>query len=762
MHSNSTLLLLGRLLVCWPLMATAIAEKIDFNRQIRPILSQNCFACHGPDEHDRKAGLRLDDRDAAIADRNGVRAIVPGETRKSAVIDRILSENADELMPPPGSHKTLTAEEKALLSQWIQEGAAYADHWSFVPPKRAAPPEPLSSWGTSPIDAFILDQLAKQGLQPSERTDRQTWLRRATFDLTGLPPEPKDLESFTEDTHSNAEARQLDRLLASYRYGERMALAWMDAARYGDSSVMHADGHRDMWPWRDWVINAYNENKPFDEFTVEQLAGDLLPDATTDQKVASGFNRNHATSDEGGAIAEELRIDYVVDRVKTTANVWLALSMECGQCHDHKYDPISQHEYYQFFAYFNNTSDPGMQTRNGNQAPLVRLFSPDQRRQLETKRATLASFEKRRSEERAPQDEVAQWSANVRKGLRRSPPKLSEWQWLGSFKGANYSDAFGKDFGPEKAKNQNSKKKFDGKAWAPGESWQDGEIHELPLEENEVGYLGRTLETDKERKGTLWLGCNDGIKVWLDGKQIHSHQANRVAELDQDKVEVTLKPGKHWLLVKIVNSGNSAGFAFRWESQTFPENIVSLAAKLPKDLTQMEQDELVRFYTKEVWPQGTDLDRSIAKAKKDEKRLVDSAPTSMVMEDQREKPRVTYILSRGQYDQPLKDQPVEPGVPKALPTFPKNAPNNRLGLARWLTVPDHPLTSRVAVNRLLGPAIRSRHRPHGRRLRKSRRVAESSGFVRLVSLGLCQLWMGCETLVTTNHTVGDLRPVFAL
>ena len=219
---------------------------------------------------------------------------------------------------------------------------------------------------TNPIDAFILEKLRKAGIQPLPEADRETLIRRTTLDLTGLPPTPAEVDAFLKDQSPDAYEKLIDRLLANPHFGERMTVDWMDAARYGDSSVMHADGPRDMWPWRDWVINAYNQNMPFDQFTIEQIAGDLLPNATNSQKVASGFNRNHATSDEGGAIPEELRVSYVVDRVKTTSTVWLALSMECGQCHDHKYDPISQKDYYKFYAYFNNTTDPGMQTRKGN------------------------------------------------------------------------------------------------------------------------------------------------------------------------------------------------------------------------------------------------------------------------------------------------------------------------------------------------------------------------------------------------------------
>ena len=359
------------------------ADTIDFNRDIRPILSTNCFLCHGPDSHDRKADLRLDTREGAIRLNNGMRAIDPGDLADSEFLHRIISTDKDEVMPPPDSHLVLSTAQKELLKKWILSGAEYKDHWAFLPPEKGPLPSAQGE-GTvhNPVDVFILQRLADAGLQQASEAERRTLIRRVTYDLTGLPPSPAEVEAFVSDQSPQAYEKVVDRLLATERYGERMALAWMDAARYGDSSVMHADGPRDMWAWRDWVIDAYNSNMPFDRFTTEQLAGDLLPDATIAQRVASGFNRNHATSDEGGAFAEELRVEYVVDRVKTTANVWMGLTMECAQCHDHKYDPISQREYFQMFAYFNNTTDPGMQTRGGNQAPVVNVPPREQASRL--------------------------------------------------------------------------------------------------------------------------------------------------------------------------------------------------------------------------------------------------------------------------------------------------------------------------------------------------------------------------------------------
>jgi len=347
----------------------AAADEIDYSRDIRPILSKNCFFCHGPDSHDRQAGLRLDSYEGATES-----AINLENLAGSELIARITSTDPDQIMPTKQSHKKLTSNEIDLLTRWVESGANYAAHWSFAPINKTK--VPASDWGANPIDSFVNARLADAGLKPSAEAAPEQLARRVSLDLIGLPPTPQTVEQFKVAHAKDPEgayAKLVDQLLASEQFGERMTLAWMDAARYGDTSVMHADGPRNMWAWRDWVIKSYNSNKPFSEFLREQLAGDLIPNATFDQKVASGFNRNHASSDEGGAFPEELRVDYVVDRVQTTSNVFLGLSMECAQCHDHKYDPISQKDYYRFFAFFNNTADPGMQSRKGNQAPIVKF-----------------------------------------------------------------------------------------------------------------------------------------------------------------------------------------------------------------------------------------------------------------------------------------------------------------------------------------------------------------------------------------------------
>jgi hypothetical protein len=357
---------------------------VDFDREIRPILSNNCFACHGPDEKQRKAKLRLDIRDGAFNElRAGGHAVVAGDPVKSELLRRVLSDDPTERMPPPKSNKRLTREQVDLLRRWIEQGAKWSEHWAFVPPKR--PPLPQvqrRGWTRNPIDFFTLARLEKEGLTLSPEADRVRLIRRVTFDLTGLPPTPAEVEAFLADGSPDAYEKVVDRLLNSPAYGERMAMEWLDAARYADTHGYHIDSGRDMTRWREWVIDAFNHNLPFDRFTVEQLAGDLLSGATLEQKVASGFNRNHMINFEGGAIPEEYHTAYVVDRVNTTATVWLGLTMNCAQCHDHKYDPISQKEFYQLYAFFNNLPEKGLDGADGNAAPKIKAPTREQQRQL--------------------------------------------------------------------------------------------------------------------------------------------------------------------------------------------------------------------------------------------------------------------------------------------------------------------------------------------------------------------------------------------
>ena len=363
---------------------TQAEQPVDFNRDIRPILSNNCFKCHGPDANQRQAGLRLDLYESATqAAESGMPAIVPGDATESELVRRILASDDAERMPPADSHKQLTDEQKTLLVRWINEGAEYKPHWAFVSPVRPEVPiiDGLEFRIESPIDAFIAERLQRDGLTMSPEADKSTLIRRVTLDLTGLPPTPRELDAFWADDSPDAYEKVVDRLLASPRYGEHMARPWLDAARYADTNGYQVDLERVMWPWRDWVIDAFNRNVPFDQFTIEQLAGDLLPNASRDQLLATGFNRNHCITVEGGIIDEEYRVEYVMDRTTTTAAVWMGLTMGCCRCHDHKYDPFTQKEFYQLYAFFNQVPERGY-GENVATPPRLALPTPQQQAEL--------------------------------------------------------------------------------------------------------------------------------------------------------------------------------------------------------------------------------------------------------------------------------------------------------------------------------------------------------------------------------------------
>ncbi len=368
--------------------AVSLPEQVDFNYHIKPILSDRCFACHGPDANKREAGLRLDLEEEAfveLSDSPGKYALVGGKARKSEVFHRIISPDSSLMMPPPESNLSLSLEEKALIAKWIQQGAEYKPHWSFVPPKQVALPEVVNTqWTQQPLDYFILEKMESNGLSPSAKADKTSLLRRATLDLTGLPPSPAEIADFLADASPNAYERVLDRLLASKQYGERMTLEWLDVARYADSHGYQDDGMRNTWPWRDWVIKVFNENKAYDQFLIEQLAGDLLPNPTRDQILATCFNRNHPQSQEGGVVEEEYRIEYVADRTNTFGKALMGITLECARCHDHKYDPISQKDYYSLFAFFNNNNDWGIVPYNGEATPTVMLPTPEEERKQDS------------------------------------------------------------------------------------------------------------------------------------------------------------------------------------------------------------------------------------------------------------------------------------------------------------------------------------------------------------------------------------------
>jgi hypothetical protein len=369
-------------------------EKVDFARDVLPILSDHCFRCHGPDEKARKAHLRLDLKEEALGGKSPV--IVPGKSAESDVVKRIVSADPEVVMPPPKANKPLKPEQIALLKRWIDQGATWGQHWSFVKPVRPPVPKPSTQYPvlSNPIDKFVVARLAKEGLKPSPEADKERLIRRVTLDLTGLPPTPEEVDAFLKDATPNAYEKVVDRLLASPRFGERMAWDWLDAARYADSNGYQGDGERTMWPWRDWVVRAFNENLPYDKFTVWQLAGDRLPNATKEQILATGFNRNHMINGEGGRIPEENRVEYVFDQTETTGTIWLGLTLTCARCHDHKFDPISRRDYYRLFAYFNQTPVNGG-GGSGQTAPVIDFATPEQEQKRKTAQAAYDALVKK-------------------------------------------------------------------------------------------------------------------------------------------------------------------------------------------------------------------------------------------------------------------------------------------------------------------------------------------------------------------------------
>jgi hypothetical protein len=382
---------------------------ISFERDIQPILSENCYHCHGPDGEARKAKLRLDRRDSALAPaKSGATAVVPGKPDESELVGRIFSADPEEVMPSPKSNRTLTLVQKNLLKRWITEGAAWNEHWAFVQPVRPEIPKipaPIShlsalnsQLSTNPIDAFVLARLAPEKISPAPEADRAALIRRVSLDLNGLPPTPAEVDAFVADRSPDAYEKLVDRLLASPRYGERWAWDWLDLARYADTNGFQGDPERTMWPWRDWVVNALNANMPFDQFTIEQLAGDLLPEATREQKIASGFHRNNMFNGEGGRIAEETRVENIFDRVETTATVWLGLTFTCNRCHDHKFDPLKQTDYYALYDIFNQMSENGSASggggRGGQMAPFLDLSTDAERAAVKTAQAGIDAIGK--------------------------------------------------------------------------------------------------------------------------------------------------------------------------------------------------------------------------------------------------------------------------------------------------------------------------------------------------------------------------------
>ncbi len=715
---------------------------VNFNRDVRPILSDKCFACHGPDEKKRDSKLRLDIREQAVKPaESGDTAIVPGKPEASQLLARVTTKDRDDMMPPPKTHKTVSPQEVETLRRWIAEGAVYQGHWAFIKPERPAVPFATPN----PIDAFIRARLQKEGLQASSEAPRETLIRRVSLDLTGLPPTSEEVSAFLADSSPQAYERVVDRLLASPRYGEKMAQQWLDFARYADSNGFQSDGSRFMWPWRDWVIRAYNSNQPFDQFTIDQLAGDLLPNATLAQKVATGFHRNTRLNGEGGRIEAEWFAETVIDRVDTTGQTWLGLTLGCARCHDHKYDPISQREFYQLYAYFNSNSESGVLDGDGrNTAPVIGIPTAEQEKQLAVlEAARTAAREQLAAVEKALPAVQIEWEKGVRTQLQED---AKMWMPLVpatvvSTGGATFAR---QPDGTMLAAGTNAD--FDTytitallggggslaailldalpDAALPGQSLgraSNGNFvltdinatitspqlpapvpvqftrAEADYEQKDFG-VGLILKdktqraknaknnkgwavdgpTKKEPRKALFVCTPVNVPA---GATLHvslHHDAQPGHNIGRFKLSVTARP----------NAGLKA--------PGVPANIAAALATDAAKRTPQQLAELAKHFRDNTDTPAKKAGAALAAAEKAIATHAGSYPNTMIFQE-RAQPRDAFILKRGEYDQP--GEKVPRGLPAVLPPLPAGAPDNRLGLAQWLVSGEHPLTARVWVNR---------------------------------------------------------------
>ncbi len=735
------------------LLSAASPTTINFDRQVRPILSDNCFTCHGPDEKHRMAGLHFDTKDGAFG-KPGV--IVPGDSSQSKMYLRISNPNVAMRMPPSYSGRKLTPAQIEIIKNWIDSGAKWETHWAFVPPKRPdLPAVQNKAWVRTPVDQFVLAKLEKEGLEPSPEADKAILLRRVTFDLTGLPPTPAELNAFLSDKSPHAYEKVVDRLLASSHYGERMTMQWLDFARYADTHGYHIDSAREMWPWRDWVIQAFNSNMPYNEFTVEQIAGDLLPHATQSQVIATGFNRNHMINFEGGAIPEEYQNEYIFDRIEATSTTWLGVTLGCARCHDHKYDPLRQKDFYSFGAFFNSVPEKGLDGYKGNAVPFLQMPNAQQA----AMKALLIKTIKEKD------DEIAAAGSNWEQQQREIPVSVPSSGLTAEYA---FNDSLADRLQPASiAKVVNGKLPF-----TDGRVGRAGDFDEEP----QVSFGGAgALAAEKPFTVAMWVRADGpsgmeilqryekspkagpGYEIALD--YCNHENCNVIVRLRSDGPDsgievkstegVTLKEWNH-VAISYDGSGRAKGIQIYVDGRDVKTAIV-LDKMSPasfdkgelqtgnKDWGTPYKGQLgdLRFYNRRMYageayqlgllgPLHDVLEIPADKRSEDQKKWLRSyflkeggnpaekqlgtdyatlnrgldqlnleIPSTMVMAEM-DKPRDTFILARGDYRN--RGEKAEPNTPAVLPPLPRDAPRNRLTLAKWLVDPGNPLTARVAVN----------------------------------------------------------------
>jgi hypothetical protein len=706
------------------------APALEYNRDIRPILAENCFACHGPDSASRKADLRLDRREAALE----AGAIVPGAPDDSELIARVESDDAMEVMPPPQTHKTLTAEQKATLRRWIESGAEYQPHWAYIAPVRPTPPAVRDEgWVRNPIDRFVLARLEAEGLTPAPEADRRTLARRAALDATGLPPEPSDVEAFVNDARPDAYERYVDRLLETPAWGEARARAWLDAARYADTHGYHFDNFREMWTYRDWVIDAFNANLPFDRFVTEQLAGDLLPGRTIEQQIASGFNRCNMTTNEGGTIPEENLVGYTRDRTETFGFVFLGLTANCAVCHDHKYDPLTQKDFYALSAFFNNTTQDALDGNIKDTPPIIVVPTAEDRPRWE-----------------ALGPELAQAREKVEARKRDARPEFDSWlasqsaDSLGGLVGSE-SLRFRARVGPlaDDAAAVVPEVEADAADFEKDQAWTASAWIKLGKRDQSAAIVARMDDRADYR----------GWDLWIEGGRVGTHLVSKWPEDALKVVAGPQIPENVWthVLVRYDGSGKAKGVSIYYDGKRQPNvikedrlsgstrtgtplrvgqrsgssrlegaalhdvrvygralddgEVARLAGlgravelvRLPAEQRPAAMADAVYGWWLDVMDEPSKALRQAVAALEREEAGIRRRGTIAHVAQEKDAPAMAYVLYRGEYDKRRDEVTAE--TPSFLPPFPADAPRNRLGLARWLLAPEHPLTARVAVNR---------------------------------------------------------------
>ena len=704
----------------------ADAENLQFGRDIRPILSDKCYACHGPDPATREAGLRLDTKEGAFSAPSGYPIIVPGEPENSELVLRITHENIDQRMPPQIANRRPTQKEIDTLIQWIAEGAAWEEHWVYKLPERVEPtPIENAAWVQNPIDAFILGRLQAEGLTPSPEADKRTLIRRLNFDLTGLLPTPAEVEHFLRDENPDAYDALVNRLLSKQQYGEQMAMYWLDLVRYADTSGYHADEDVSIWPYRDYVIKAFNDNMPFDQFTLENLAGDLLPNATVEQKVASGYNRLNQTTSEGGAQAKEYLAIYAADRVRTTASVWLGATVGCAQCHDHKFDPYTAKDFYSFAAFFADVQGPGVYPGRSKWEPVVMIPTPAQASGLQEIDNELAKLDRVfKASSPGLQAEQTEWENEIRSQLVSTEPTDFAWvddvqsnggrtEGTWKFVGRNEAPVFSKQFSRQQIAEP--EKTVQHYFHAAKRTFKLAEGDKL------FAYVWLDPETPPE---TVMLQWNDGdwnqrafwgedkINFGEIGTDAPDHrpmgplpETGKWIRLEVDPEVVGLKPETVLNGIAFVQSGgiaywDVAGIATTRASAvkyTHTSQVID-AIHIDPTIRTASQRELIAAAYRRITPALDGIRNQMADLRKQKSEIERQVPYSLTTVSTQ--PRTTRVLPRGNW---MDDsgEIVEPMIPNFLGDLNiKNRRPTRIDFARWVVSKENPLTARTFVNRL--------------------------------------------------------------